>query len=212
MPSANRRRIPILALLSATLLVPTAASAAVPAKGARSPVKRQAQASVAIAPAKARTAQQECRNAELAPTGSNQPAVREAILCLHNRIRADRGLPVLREDGRLRKAAIRHSRDMVNRRYFAHTSLGGASMVDRILAARYASRNVGWSLGENLAWGTGSLATPRGVMKAWMNSPGHRANVLKRSYREIGVGVVTGTPSRGGSGATYTADFGVIRR
>jgi uncharacterized protein YkwD len=85
-------------------------------------------------------------------------------------------------------------------------------MVDRIMAARYASRNVGWALGENLAWGTGRLATPRLIMRAWMDSPGHRANVVKRAYREIGIGVVTGTPSAGNHGATYTADFGVIRK
>ena len=45
-----------------------------------------------------------------------------------------------------------------------------------------------------------------------MDSPGHRANVVKRAYREIGIGVVTGVPTDGGAGATYTADFGVVRR
>ena len=49
-------------------------------------------------------------------------------------------------------------------------------------------------------------------MKAWMDSPGHRANVVKRAYREIGIGVVTGVPSDRDAGATYTADFGVVRR
>jgi uncharacterized protein YkwD len=85
-------------------------------------------------------------------------------------------------------------------------------MVQRIHAARYTSPRSGWALGENLAWGTGSLATPRSIMKAWMDSPGHRANVVKRAYREIGIGVVTGVPSDRDSGATYTTDFGVIRR
>ena len=101
---------------------------------------------------------------------------------------------------------------MVNRRFFEHTTPNGVTMVDRIRAARYVPRNAGWALGENLAWGTGSLATPRQIMRAWMDSPGHRANVVKRAYREIGIGVVAATPSAGGGGATYTADFGVIRR
>ncbi len=101
---------------------------------------------------------------------------------------------------------------MVSRRFFEHTAPGGVSMVDRIFAARYVPRNAGWALGENLAWGTGSLATPRGIMRAWMNSPGHKANIVKRAYREIGIGVVTGIPSGDDAGATYTADFGVVRR
>ena len=85
-------------------------------------------------------------------------------------------------------------------------------MLEAQWAPRYTPRNAGWALGENLAWGTGRLATPREIMRAWMDSPGHRANIVKRSYREIGIGVVTGVPSDRGAGATYTADFGVIRR
>ncbi|HET8952653.1 MAG TPA: CAP domain-containing protein, partial [Solirubrobacteraceae bacterium] len=88
----------------------------------------------------------------------------------------------------------------------------GETMVDRIMASRYASPRLGWALGENLAWGTGTLATPRAIMKAWMDSPGHRANVVKRAYREIGLGIVIGVPSDRDNGATYTADFGVVRR
>ena len=64
----------------------------------------------------------------------------------------------------------------------------------------------------NAATAAGSLATPRGAINAWMNSPEHRANILQRGYRELGVGVALGTPKAGLSGgATYTVDFGVIR-
>jgi uncharacterized protein YkwD len=101
---------------------------------------------------------------------------------------------------------------MVSRGFFEHTTPSGVTMVDRIMATRYASPRVGWAFGENLAWGTGSLATPRSIMKAWMDSPGHRTNVVRRAYREIGIGVVTGVPSDRDAGATYTADFGVVRR
>jgi Cysteine-rich secretory protein family len=66
-------------------------------------------------------------------------------------------------------------------------------------------------LGENLAWGTGALATPGSIMQAWMNSPGHRENVLNPDYREVGVGVVAGNPAAAdGLGATYATEFGVI--
>jgi uncharacterized protein YkwD len=206
------RRTAALTLLLTGLLLPAATAHAGPAKGVFRGSEDGVRARVALAPVASRAAQQDCRDTEAVPTQDNEPAIRAAILCLHNKLRAERGLPLLREDLRLRKAATGHSADMVSRGYFEHTTPAGVTMVSRIMAARYASRNVGWSLGENLAWGTGSLATPRAIMKAWMDSPSHRANVVKRAYREIGIGVVTGVPSNGRSGATYTADFGVIRR
>lgn len=214
MPQSLRRRTAALTLMGAALLVPAATSHAGPTKAVwRAGKAKQVRAHVALGPTHARAAQQRgCENADITPTDANERAVREAILCLHNEIRADRGLPRLREDARLRRAAVAHSQDMVSRRYFEHTTPAGVTMVDRIRAARYVPRNVGWSLGENLAWGTGRLATPRSIMRAWMDSPGHRANVVKRSYREIGIGVVTGVPSDRDKGATYTANFGVIRR
>ena len=200
------RRTAALTLLCAGLLLPAATSHAGPAKG----VYRPAKARIALIPAQ--TAQVECRDTEVMPEDANEDAVRDAVLCLHNKLRADRGLPLLRENAKLRRAADGHSRDMVSRGYFEHTTPSGTTMVDRIQAARYTPRNVGWALGENLAWGTGRLATPREIMRAWMDSPGHRANIVKRSYREIGIGVATGVPSDRRAGATYTANFGVIRR
>jgi len=204
------RRTAALTLLCAGLLVPAATSHAGPAKG----VERDSsvRARIALGASTPARASQECANADLAPSAANVDTVRTAILCLHNQIRARRGLPLLKENARLRRAALAHSSDMVSRGFFEHTSPNGTSMVERIQAARYVSPRFGWALGENLAWGTGSLATPQAIMKAWMDSPGHRANVVKRAYREIGIGVVAGVPSDRDSGATYTADFGVIRR
>ena len=212
MPHSIRRRTAVLTLLSAALLLPAATSHAGPDKAVWLAPKSQARAHIALGHSPARAAQQGCEDADIAPNGANEPLVREAILCLHNEIRAQRGLPSLRSDARLRQAALAHAGDMVSRRYFQHTTPAGVTMVDRILGARYASRYVGWSLGENLAWGTGRLATPRNIVRAWMDSPGHRANIVKRAYREIGIGVVMGVPTSGSAGATYTADFGVIRR
>jgi uncharacterized protein YkwD len=149
-----------------------------------------------------------CVNTDIVPAADNLDLVRAAILCLHNQIRTQNGLPTLRENQRLRRAAIAHSASMVNGGYFDHTSPSGDTFVDRILSARYAKRTDGWTLGENLAWGTGELSTPAGVMNAWMNSPGHKANIVKRSYREVGIGIRLGVPSDNGVGATITADFG----
>ena len=166
----------------------------------------------ATAEAAKRNRSGECANASVQPAPGNLGDVRAAVLCLHNRERSARGLPPLKENGKLRRAAEGHSGDMVASRFFAHDSLSGADMADRILATGYA-RGQGWSLGENIAWGTGGLATAAEIQRAWMESPGHRANILRRGFREIGIGIVAGGPVDAGGidGATYTADFGVRR-
>ena len=172
--------------------------------------KRPAKASAAKKKrAKARVAAAPCTNTDVMPTAENVELVRAAILCLHNQIRSQAGLPTLKDNAKLRKAAIGQSNDMVANGYFDHTSPDGDTFVDRILAAGYVKRNDGWSLGENLAWGTGDLSSAQGVMNAWMNSAGHKANILKKSYREVGIGIRLGVPTDNGVGATITADFGV---
>jgi uncharacterized protein YkwD len=146
---------------------------------------------------------------DVLPTTENLELVRAAILCLHNQIRQQNNLPLLKDNLKLRKAAVGHSADMVGEGFFDHTSPNGDSFVDRILDAGYAKRNDGWTLGENLAWGTGDLSSAKGVMDAWMNSAGHKANILKRAYKEVGIGIKLGVPSDDGVGATIPADFGV---
>ena len=193
---SRKTRTTFIAMLAAAFVVPTTA-----ADAAKHPQRGKAVARAA----------QECPDADLEPTADNLGRVRAAIRCLHNEIRAQYGLPRLREHKRLRKAAVGHSRDMVKAGYFEHTTPKGVTMVDRILRTRYVREDQGWELGENLEWGTGSLSTPRGAIQGWMNSPGHRANVLKRSFRELGVGVVIGVPVGNAAGATYTVDFGVRR-
>ena len=160
---------------------------------------------------KAKSAQQ-CANADLVPDAGNLAAVRAAVLCLHNRERTARGLPALREHVKLREAAQAHSDDMVAGQYFEHEAPGGADMVDRILGTGY-GRGDYYSLGENIAFGTGELATAGQIHRAWMRSPGHRANILRRQFREIGIGIAIGAPvdAQGQNGATYAADFGVRR-
>jgi uncharacterized protein YkwD len=150
-----------------------------------------------------------CQNTDVMPTPETLEVVRAAVLCLHNQIRAGKGLPLLKENAKLRKAALGHSTAMVSQGFFDHTSPDGSTFVDRIIGAGYAKRNDGWTLGENLAWGTGDLSTATGVMNAWMNSAGHKANIVKKGYREVGIGIRLGVPSDEGVGATVTADFGV---
>jgi uncharacterized protein YkwD len=165
----------------------------------------------ALTLAAAATAAADCPDLDLAPTAANTDEIRASVLCLINAERSQRGLVALRENVNLRSAASRHSADMVRGGFFAHTAPDGDTFVDRILAAVYATRAAGWSLGENLAWGTGDVGTPRGVHDAWMRSSGHRANILRASYRELGIGARPGVPKDDGNGATYTTDFGVRR-
>ncbi len=165
-----------------------------------------------LAPAAAQA--ETCANVNVKPTRANLEVVRAAVLCLHNAERARNGLPRLSENPRLRRAAARHTAHMVASRFFDHTTPAGSTMVDRIRRTGYTSGARGWSIGENIAWGTGRLATAAQIHRSWMNSAGHRANILQRSFREIGIGIETGVPVRlsvSQSGATYTADFGVRR-
>jgi uncharacterized protein YkwD len=152
-----------------------------------------------------------CPNEDLSPAAGNLDQVRAAVLCLHNEVRADRQLPKLKENTRLRKAAAKHSADMVEKGYFSHTAPDEDTFVDRILAAGYVRADEGWALGENLAWGTGELATPAQLMEAWMASSGHRTTLLRRNYRDVGFGIRLGVPTDAGVGVTVTADFGVKR-
>ena len=151
----------------------------------------------------------QCANTDLLPDAGNIELIREAILCLHNQIRAQHGLSTLATNGALAAAGAAHSNDMVARGYFEHDTPEGGTFDQRIMAAGYAKPGSGWWVGENLAWGTAELSTPAGLMNAWMNSPGHRENILKSNYRELGIGIRLGTPTGAAAGVTVSAEFGV---
>ena len=152
-----------------------------------------------------------CPNPDLAPSAESLPAMAGATLCLLNGERADHGLAPLTPNGKLADAATAYAQDLVAGSYFSHTGRDGSGVLDRIERSGYLPRDAGWVLGENLAWGTGSLATPGSIMQAWMNSPGHRDNILNPDYREIGIGIVAGNPAApDGLGATYATEFGAI--
>jgi uncharacterized protein YkwD len=149
-----------------------------------------------------------CPGSDLQPSAANLVQVEAATLCLVNEQRAQNGLGALTANSVLQAAALQHSQDMVKNDFFSHDSSSGEDFEDRILRFNYAPPNVQWVAGENIAWGTLSLATPDAIVVSWMNSPEHRANILGSDYKELGVGVVPATPSGDPTGATYTADFG----
>jgi uncharacterized protein YkwD len=106
----------------------------------------------------------------------------EEVVALVNQERQIHQLPPLQEDSRLHDAALGHSEDMAQNNYFSHTSQDNRSPGDRITQAGYA-----WSTyGENIAAG---YSTPAAVVEGWMNSDGHRANILRSSFCDIGVGL-----------------------
>ena len=146
-----------------------------------------------------------CRGANAHPTKARISTVDRATLCLLNAERRKRGLAPLRENSKLDRASLGHSRDMVRRKYFEHGDFAG-----RIKASGYLSGAFSYDIGENIAWGGGSYSTPKSIVNSWMHSPGHKANILSRSFREIGIGIARGAPQRGAGGdaATYTTDFG----
>ena len=148
-----------------------------------------------------------CAAANASTSTATKRALVRATLCVLNADRARSGLRPLRLNHRLSLAARRHSRAMAARHFFSHDSLNGSSFLDRIRRTGYLSGAHSWTVGENIAYGSGRLQTPRAIGRAWMNSPGHRANILSRSFRSIGIGIAAGTPF-GGGGATYTTDFG----
>jgi uncharacterized protein YkwD len=137
---------------------------------------------------------------------SNRTLVR-ATLCVLNAERARRDLGPLRLNRKLSAAARGHSLAMARDKFFSHDSLGGATFVDRIRRTGYLTGARSWYVGENIAYGSGGRSSPRSIGTAWMHSPPHRANILSKSFREIGIGLALGTPV-GSGGATYTTDFG----
>ncbi len=155
----------------------------------------------------ARKAQTACPAAAAAPSAENLAQLERTTLCLVNLERTQRGLRSLKANGRLAKAADGHSADMVRRNFFSHDAPGGSTMSTRIKAAGYLSGARSYTFAENIAWGTGSYGTPISIVRSWMNSAGHKANILNRSFNEIGVGIAYGAPGQDG-GATYTTNFG----
>jgi uncharacterized protein YkwD len=130
--------------------------------------------------------------------GARSTSAESALLGQLNAVRAAHGLVPLRVDARLVRAARFHSREMIADGAFEHGAF----------AARMARFRVTGSLArENLAWGTGARGTARGVVTAWLASPEHRANLLRPSFRRIGIGDLTGAFQGHAGARVITADF-----
>ncbi|MFD8251460.1 CAP domain-containing protein [Streptomyces werraensis] len=152
------------------------------------------------APAPSTTAPKPTTAAPKPATASPKPAATASgavarVVELVNQERAEAGCAPVTADSTLNTAAQRHSEDMASTGTMSHTGSDGSDPGERLTRAGYA-----WSTyGENVAYG---YSTPEQVMQGWMTSPGHKANILNCSFKEIGVGL---------SGTYWTQDFGTAR-
>ncbi|WP_432828993.1 CAP domain-containing protein [Dactylosporangium sp. CA-092794] len=133
-----------------------------------------------------------------APQAGGNTAYEAQVLAIVNTERAKAGCQPLAFNAKLRAAAYKHSADMATRNYFSHDTPDGVSFATRITNEGYR-----WSMAaENIAKGQ---RTPEDVMKAWMNSSGHRANILNCKLKDLGVGL-----AYQGKSPIWTQDFGTL--
>jgi uncharacterized protein YkwD len=134
-----------------------------------------------------------------------------SVLVRVNEVRAENGLPPLRVNVQLSRAAAVHTREMLSEGYFGHNSWDGSPFWQRLQRFYVVKGFKQWSVGENLVWGAPDLSGDDAV-QWWLGSPEHRANLLSTNWREIGLAAVhvpiaPGTFG-GGEATVVTADFG----
>jgi uncharacterized protein YkwD len=136
------------------------------------------------------------------PTGDQE----KIMQCLHNWARQRAGARGLYGSGLLYRSADGKTADMFRCRDFSHYACGRPM--------DYHQRRVGylsggcWGWGENIAWGTNRYGSPRAIMLSWLNSSPHRSNILKSSFRDLGLGVRKGTFRGYRNAQVWTAHFG----
>ncbi len=129
------------------------------------------------------------------------------MLCLTNYARRRAGLAPLRESPLLDRAGQAKLRADLACSELSHTPCGRPF---RTVFASYLAGAEAYVVGENIAWATGELATPRQMMAGWLHSPHHRENILTARFRELGVGYLPGATFLGRAGVTLWAqEFGV---
>lgn len=179
---------------------PVASEAPEKAEPTAAPTKAPEAAAPTAAPTKAPEAATPTPAPTKAPSvSSNASAMELEVFNLVNQVRAQYGLSSLKWADDLANVARAHSQDMINRKYFSHNDPNGNSPFDRL-------RNNGINYrtaAENIAYGQ---RTPQAVMDAWMNSSGHRANILNANVKEIGVGAATAS-----NGTIYWTQMFVAR-
>jgi len=145
--------------------------------------------------------------AQPAAAGVRLTAPEQTVLTLINHFRAAHGCRALRVVSSLERASRSHSRDMLKRGYFSHSS-GGSSYATRLRAFGYSAAGCTcWRVGEIIGWSR-DRAAAASVFRRWIKSPVHRAVILQRSFSEIGVGNTRGALCGLTGVSMFTVDFG----
>jgi uncharacterized protein YkwD len=152
----------------------------------------------------------------LAPSGTcpstdqlnlDEAAAQQAMLCLTNWARTQSGLPALQLDASLNEAGQAKLAADLSCGEFTHTPCGNPFSS---VFSTYLAGTRGYQIGENIAWGTGHYGTPRETMNGWLQSPGHRANILTGAFRDVGIGYLPNQAFQGyGGAALWSQEFGV---
>lgn len=131
----------------------------------------------------------------------------QTMLCFTNYARAQSGLATLQLNATLTTAGDAKLTKDVSCGEFSHTP---CAQPFTTVFADYLAGATSYRVGENILWGTGSYGTPREAMNAWLHSTGHREDILTPSFREVGIGYLTGQTFQGWTGATlWSQEFGV---
>jgi len=134
------------------------------------------------------------------------PAQEAAMKCLVNYARQQAGLPRLADPRRLNTSALNKSADILRCNQFSHEACG-RDFLYWFRRGGYLGGRCWWA-GENLAWGSGQLGSARSVMKAWLRSPSHRANILGSDYSEHGLALRVGSLSGSNDAHVWVNHFG----
>jgi uncharacterized protein YkwD len=155
---------------------------------------------LAFLPASSAGARAACPGQGDADAGAT--AQEQTMLCLVNQARKQRGLGPLAAPSSLARAAARKSGDILRCDEFSHEACGRdfTYWIERM-------GYEGCRMGENIAYGSGSFATPRSIFRMWMSSSGHRRNILG-SYDDIGIGLQVGSLEGDGGAHVWTQQFG----
>ncbi|MEW2414681.1 CAP domain-containing protein [Streptomyces sp. NPDC046866] len=153
-----------------------------------------------------------------APTAGTEAQARAAVICLINAQRAQHGLPALTVNQPLTNAAQQHAVAAVRLKWWGpgkdshRNPQTGSTPQTRIQAAGYCPNPRSWEFSEITYTGWGGSGTPQSAVNWWMNSPGHRAIILKSSLRDFGAAALPGSADPAGaassSAGTYVVDFG----
>jgi len=146
-----------------------------------------------------------------APAGVTLNSYEQQLVKCINQERTSRHLAKLRVNATLVDSARSHSADMGEKQYFEHDSPSGEKWSARIVRHGYSRQGYrSWKAGENIAWGAGLYSSPVAIVDQWMHSSTHRAVILTKDFRDLGVGAVScaGYGSVDGTVWFFTLDLG----